>query len=213
MVLNKGKGNPGIRFLLGISIIALSIYLFYVSMARQNSPELFLVPHPVSEIAYECRTVRSLRLEACIPGAMSSTTAKDGTINFYSIEPNIRGSIKLYNKLPGESEWKASLKSPFVRMFIGNVDKLDPFELMLKLLYRRWNPTLMGPKSRLMPKWMKGSPGACILLPPVSKAIVFYSHERSIGMRFYKRAVAILSITGDMDKNIVIGIIDSVKPA
>jgi len=44
MVLKRDKGNPGIRFLFGLFVIAISIYVFYITLARSNSPELFLVP-------------------------------------------------------------------------------------------------------------------------------------------------------------------------
>ncbi len=212
MVLDRAKGNPGIRFLLGILIIALSIYFFYVSMTRQNSPELFLVPQKVDGSTYKCHTVSTLRLEACIPDTLSSNTTGNNDINFYSIEPNMRGSIKLFDRLPVESKWKASLRSPFVRLFVGDVDSMDSFDLMLKILYHKWNPTLMGLKSRLMPSWMRGAPGACILLPPAARSIVFYSQEHSLGMRFYAHSVAVVSVTGKIDKDILVGIVDSIKP-
>ncbi len=51
------------------------------------------------------------------------------------------------------------MKSPFMRVFIGDIDKMDTYELMVSILQHRYNPSLMGAKAALIPPWMKNAHG------------------------------------------------------
>jgi len=210
MVLNYSRGNPGIRFIFGIAVISLSIYFFYVSIARRNSPELFLEPISVVKANYPCNTVKSVKLEGCIPANMSFNTMDDGSIHFYSISPNLRGTIKLYPSFPGDKRWRDSLKRPFIRMFVGDIDRLGTFGLMMNILRHKWNPSLMGPKSKIIPSWMKNKPDARILILEADKAIIFYTRDRSMSIRFFGKKVLFISITGRLNDGIIAGILDSI---
>jgi len=213
MVLEKDKGNPGMRFILGLFVIALSIYLFYITLARSNSPELFLMPTSLHAPSYPCKTVEGPGFYVCIPSKLDYNITGD-TLYFFSIDPNIRGSIKIFPELPDEKQWKDTLKNPLIKIFLGDIESLNNFDLMVRLLSHKWNPTLMGPKARLIPSWMKRRKDAQILIPEGSKSIIFYTPIRCLGFSFINSKVATISISQEDDtlhKEVIAGILVSIK--
>jgi len=150
---------------------------------------------------------------ACIPNKLDYNITED-TLNFYSIDPNIRGSIKVFPELPGENQWKNTLRNPFIKLFLGDIESFNNFDLMVKLLSHKWNPTLMGPKARLIPSWMKRRKDAQILIPEGTRSIIFYTPIRCLGFNFINDKVATISISQENDilhKEIIAGILISIK--
>ncbi len=212
MVLGPAKGNPGLRFLLGIVVISLSIYLFYIGLARKNSPQLFIVPAPVKTVDYPCKVERSDTLSACIPSTMRAAPTQKGLV-FHSLELRTRGEIFiLEGGLPEEKAWRDSLKTPIVRVFLGDTEDSGTFHLMKDLLRHRWNPSLMGIKARLMPSWTKGRSDVEILIPEALPALIFYTPERALGLAFGTDHVAVLTVSGHFDKTLLAGMLRSISP-
>ena len=67
----SNQGNQGIRFIIGVSIIALSIYGFYIALTKQNSPELFLIPVAADPPDGPCTEVVFPGLCLCVPPGFS----------------------------------------------------------------------------------------------------------------------------------------------
>jgi len=213
MVLEKNKGNPGMRFILGLFVIALSIYCFYIALARSNSPELFLVPTSLHAPGYPCKTVEGSGFCVCIPSKLDYNITGD-TLYFFSMNSNMRGSIKIFPELPDEKQWKDTLKNPLIKPFLGDIESFNNFDLMVKLLSHKWNPTLMGPKARLIPSWMKRRKDAQILIPEGNRSIIFYTPIRCLGFSFINGKVATISISQENDilhKEVIAGILISIK--
>jgi hypothetical protein len=210
MVLNKKPVKDAWRFILGICIIAASIYVFYIGTALRNSPELFLKPKAVKVKAFPCTSVTSEGLTACIPAGIEFS-AKRGGIEFFSGKDRIRGGIKIIQVLPQEHGWRASLKSPFMKMFIGNVDTIGTFELMVLILQHRYNPTLMGAKAALIPPWMKKAKGAHILILKEERGLIFYTPGQSLGLSFKEGAIVMMSMNGQIPPETTAGIISSIS--
>lgn len=209
MVLAGRRGNPGLRFLAGAGLIVLCIYAFYLARARQVTPELFLVPQPVRVQESPCKVVKTAGLLACIPTGMQANPQPDG-LHFSSLPDRVAGLIQIQAHLPQESQWRATLAKPLTKVFLGETGRLDTFHLMLTILEKRYNPTLMGAKARLLPPWMRGHPEACILVAEGMPALCFYTARQSLGIRFFKDRVVILTTTGPLDKTLALGILGAV---
>lgn len=210
MVLALRPTSQGIRFLVGIFIIAVSIYLFYLALARNNSPELFLVPEIVTPPDYPCAQALIEGHRACIPSEFSSAQGSSG-IEVFSAPARIRGTIQVLSDLPQEAPWRKSLERPLIQAFLGDIDSMDTFELMKSILKHRFNPTLMGIKANLIPSWMKNNPQAEIIMPQSRQAIVFYTPTQFLGMVFSAEDVVILSFVGPLDRDLAAGMTGSVE--
>ncbi|HOO91538.1 MAG TPA: hypothetical protein PLA74_12000, partial [Syntrophales bacterium] len=173
MVLTYKPTTQGIRFIFGIGIIGLSIYLFYVALAAKNSPELFVLPERKPAQEHECRISAIGDYSVCLPGDMHLSQGID-RIEVLSAQKKIRGSIEFMKTLPQESAWRESLKNPLIQLFIKDMDDMDTFHLMLCILEYRYNPSLMGAKSKLIPPWMKNNPDSAIIVPEGKDALLFY---------------------------------------
>ena len=206
MVLNKKPGKETPRFFIGIFIIALSIYAYYMGTGMRNSPELFLMPEAIKATELPCTSVSSDRLSVCI-----DFSGRGGTIEFYSARKQLRGAIEIIKGLPRERQWRTSLKSPFMRVFIGDIDNMDTYELMVSILRHRYNPSLMGAKAALIPPWMKNAHGAHILILREDKGLVFYTPEESLGLLFKPGATVMMSIKGKIPPQVTAGIMSSIS--
>ncbi len=211
MVLAGRPTNQGIRFIVGICIIALSIYGFYIALARENSPELFLVPVVADPPDSPCAEVLFPEFSLCAPSGMEYEIRPDGIVGIRVPAMKVRGEIRVLDKLPLEDEWRASLRRPLIRAFLGDERSMDTRELLEKILGRRYNPTIMGVKSQLIPSWMKNTTGAEILIPRGTEAILFYTPERLLGFAFGGEKIGMLSCEGAMDKRSALGLIRSVR--
>lgn len=212
MVLERKTDTGLARYLLGISLIAVSIYVFYVGTALRNSPELFLVPEPAAAAEKSCSAIVSGGLRACIPEGLERSQVH-GRIEFYSVQDRIRGTIEVREALPGEKEWRASLRRPFIRAFIRDVEGSSTYDLMHDVLMHRYNPTLMGVKAAIIPSWMKRTEGARILTLGSGRGILFYAPTQSLGVAFFRGAVVTLEVTGRIPAEIAAGILASVQVA
>jgi hypothetical protein len=210
MVLDRKIDNQALRYLLGICMIALSIYVFYILASMRSSPELFLVPNVVNSTGGPCTVVDAERFSACVPVGIECSP-RNGRLELYSATDRIRGAIEIMGRLPQEKAWKDSLHKPFIRAFIGDVGGMGTYELMDTILRRRYNPSLMGAKAILIPPWMKNVPGALILVPSGDKGIIFYTPMRSLGLTFRQGAILMLSIKGHVSKESVAGIMRSIR--
>ncbi len=210
MVLNKKPAQDTPRFFFGIFIIALSIYAYYMGMSMRNSPELFLMPEAIKATRISCSSVNSDSLSVCIPTGIDSSV-RGGAIEFYSAGKQLRGAIEIIKGLPRERQWRTSLKSPFMRVFIGDIDKMDTYELMISILRHRYNPSLVGAKAALMPPWMKNTHGARILILREDKGLVFYTPEQSLGLLFKPDATVMMSIKGKIPPQATAGIMSSIS--
>ncbi|MGO9147414.1 MAG: hypothetical protein ACLQDF_13700 [Desulfomonilia bacterium] len=210
MVLDKKPDTDAWRFIFGICIIAASIYVFYIGTALRNSPELFLKPQAIKVKGFSCTSVTSEGLTACIPPGIEFL-AGGGGIELFSTKDRIRGSIKIIQVLPQERGWRASLKRPFMKMFIGNVDTIGTFELMVLILQHRYNPTLMGAKAALIPPWMKNTKGAHILILKEERGLIFYTPGQSLGLSFKKGATVMISMNGRIPPETAAGIMSSIS--
>ena len=210
MVLNKkpAQGNP--RFFFGIFIIALSIYAYYMGTSMRNSPELFLMPEAIKATEFPCTSASSDSLSACIPAGIDFS-GREGAIEFYSARKQLRGAIEIIKGLPREHQWRASLKSPFMKVFIGDIDNMDTYELMVSILQHRYNPSLMGAKAALIPPWMKNAHGARILILREDKGLVFYTPEQALGLLFKPGAIVMMSIKGKIPPQATVGIMSSIS--
>ena len=209
MVLRQKPTNQGARFLFGIGIIAISIYLFYIALAKNNSPELFIVPETISSQEYLCRTVIIGNYSLCIPEDLNLKQGTEG-IEIFSAQKRIRGSIEVMKTLPKETQWRESLKNPLIKLFIKDMDDMDTFHLMLSILERKYNPSLMGAKAKLIPPWMKNNPRSAVIIPEGRNALIFYTPSQILGLMFSDKGIVMLSITGNIDKALAIGIMDSI---
>ncbi len=207
----SNQGNQGIRFIIGVSIIALSIYGFYIALTKQNSPELFLIPVAADPPDGPCTEVVFPGLSLCVPPGFECETRPDGAIEIRSPAAKVRGEIRVLDKLPREDEWRASLHRPLIRAFLGDEQSMDTRELLEKILSHRYNPTLMGVKSRLIPSWMKKTAGAEILSLRGGEAILFYTPGRFLGFAFQGEKIVMLSCKGTVDKASALSLIGAVK--
>jgi hypothetical protein len=215
MVLNKKPAQEPLRFFFGIFIIAMSIYAYYMGMSMRNSPELFLMPEAIKATELPCSLASSDSLSACIPAGIDFS-GRGAAIEFYSARKQLRGAIEIIKGLPLERQWRTSLKSPFMRIFIRNVDNIDTYELMVSILQHRYNPSLMGAKAALIPPWMKNAHGARILMLREDKCLVFYTPEQALGLLFKPGAIVMMSIKGKIPLQATVGIMSSIsliKPA
>jgi hypothetical protein len=210
MVLNKKPAKEAPRFFIGIIIIALSIYAYYIGTSMRNSPELFLVPEAIKATGLPCTLASSDSLSVCIPAGIDFS-ASGGTIEFYSARKHLRGAIEIIKGLPLERQWRASLKSPFMRVFIRDIDNMDTYELMASILQHRYNPSLMGAKAALIPPWMKNAHGARILILREDKSLIFYTPEQSQGLLFKPGAIVMMSIKGKIPPQATVGIMSSIS--
>lgn len=209
MVLRDDRGNPGFRLLLGVIVIALSIYVFYLGIARQNTPGLFLLPEKIEPAEYHCELMRSDTLVVCLPARMHHDF--DGeTLAFSSLTERVRGEIRLLPELAGEQQWRDSLQKPLIRTFLGEVDDLESHELMKAILERRYNPSLMGVKARVLPSWMRTDPQAVIYAPEGIEAFLFVTPHRQLGVLFTNDMVVTYELDGTLDPAVSAGILRSV---
>jgi hypothetical protein len=211
MVLESRLTNQGIRFVVGICIIALSIYGFYLALAKSNSPELFLVPMTVPPEDHPCTDVFFPAFSLCVPSGLQYTIDPDGTVGIRSPEARIRGEIRLMENLPREDQWRESLRKPLIRTFLGDERNFGTWELMERILVHRYNPTLMGIKSQLIPSWMKDSRNAEILVPSGDEAILFYTPAQLLGFVFAEGKIVMLSCVGSLDKAAALSIVHSIR--
>lgn len=209
MVLAGRPTNQGIRFIVGICIIALSIYGFYIALAWQNSPELFLVPVVADPPDDPCTEVFFPGFSLCAPPGLEYEPRPDGAVGIRAPATKVRGEIRVLDELPREDKWRASLRRPLIRTFLGDERSMGTRELLEKILSCRYNPTLMGVKSQLIPSWMKNSAGAEILIPRGAEAILFYTPGRLLGFAFKGEKIVMLSCEGTMDKRSALRLISS----
>lgn len=210
MVLNKKPAQGTPRFFFGIFIIALSIYAYYMGTSMRNSPELFLMPEVIKATEFPCTLVSSDSLSACIPAGID-VSGRGGTIEFYSARKQLRGAIEIIKSLPRERQWRASLKSPFMKVFIGDIDNTGTYELMVSILRHRYNPSLMGAKAALIPPWMKNAHGARILILREDKGLVFYTQEQTLGFLFKPGTMVMMSMKGSIPPQAAVGIMSSIS--
>jgi len=210
MVLNKKPAQDPPRFFIGIFIIALSIYAYYMGTSMRNSPELFLMPEAIKGTGLPCTSASSDNLSACIPAGIDFS-GRGGTIEFYSARKQLRGTIEIIQGLPLERQWRTSLKSPFMRVFVGDIDNMDTYKLMVSILQHRYNPSLMGAKAALIPPWMKNAQGGRILILREDKGLVFYTPEQSLGLLFKPGAMVMMSIKGKIPPQATVGIMSSIS--
>jgi hypothetical protein len=210
MVLNRTSDNPALRYLFGIFIIAVSIYVYYTLTALRGSPGLFLIPDPTDPKVEACTSYATGRFSACIPIDIDCSP-RYGRLEIYSAKNRIRGSIEVLDKLPQEKEWRNTLHNRFIKAFIGDERKMRTYELMNTILSHRFNPTLMGAKAALIPPWMKNAAGARILTLRGDKGLVFYTPMQCVGISFRRGAILILSIKGHVTADDVTAIIHSIK--
>ena len=211
MVLAGRPTSQGIRFIVGICIIALSIYGFYIALSRVNSPELFLVPVGVDLPDSPCTEVLFPEFSLCAPPGPEYEPRPDGTVGIRVPAMKVWGEIRVLEKLPREDEWRASLRKPLIRAFLGDERSMGTRELLEKILSRRYNPTLMGVKSQLIPSWMKNTDGAEILYPRGTEAIIFYTPEQLLGFAFGGEKIVMLSCKGTMDKKSALRLVRSIR--
>lgn len=210
MVLNRKSDNQALRYLIGICIIAVSIYVFYLSASKRNSPELFLIPVGMDLKGETCTMIATERFAACIPIGIDCLP-RNGRLELFSAKSRIRGSIEILDKLPQEKQWRASLHNPLIKAFIGDVDRMDTYELMYAILKHRYNPTLMGAKAILIPTWMKNTNTARILTLPEDKGLVFYTPIQSLGLKFQKGSILMLSMKGNIPAESLVGLMKSIN--
>jgi hypothetical protein len=215
MVLNKKPAKEPLRFFFGLFILALSIFAYYIGTSMRNSPELFLIPEAIKATELPCSLASSDSLSVCIPAGIDFS-GRGGAIEFYSARKQLRGTIEIIKDLPLERQWRASLKSRFMRIFIRDIDNMDTYELMVSILQHRYNPSLMGAKAALIPPWMKKAHAARILMLREDKGLVFYTPEQSLGLLFKPGAIVMMSIKGKIPLQATVGIMSSIsliKPA
>ncbi|MEN6473826.1 MAG: hypothetical protein ABFD81_07435 [Syntrophaceae bacterium] len=209
MVLASNRSQPGLRFVIGLSVIVVCIYAFYIIRARQVSPEVFLVPEAIAVQESGCKVVRLDDLLACIPTGMSFDLQADG-LHFYQVEKKIKGVIQVMPRLPQEAAWRAALQGPLIKPFLRETAGMDTFTLMRTVLNKRYNPTLMGLKGRIIPSWMRGEASARIFMPDGMQAFCFYTDRQSLGIRFFKDRVLVITTTGELDRHTVVGLMAAV---
>lgn len=209
MVLASHSSQPGLRFIVGLVVILICVYGFYIIRARQVSPEVFLVPEAAAVHELGCKVVRLDDMLACIPVGMGYDLQDDG-LRFYVVEKKIKGLIQVMPYLPQEASWRERLQSPFIKPFLGETAGMDTFSLMRTVLDKRYNPTIMGLKARMIPPWMRGDASARILVPDGMRAFCFYTSRQSLGIRFFEDRVLVITTTGDLDQHTVLGIMAAI---
>jgi hypothetical protein len=209
MVLKNKPTNQGVRFIIGICIIAVSIYIFYIAMAKKNSPELFVLPADVAPREYACSQVLIGGHTVCIPSEINYSLGPP-VIEIFSEKTKIRGTIQVMDELPLETKWRESLHTPLIQAFLGDIDSMNTFDLMKTILDRRYNPTLMGVKAELIPPWMNNNKQAAIIVPEGQQAIGFYTRSQFLGLVFSGQDIVMLSFVGYMDKVLAASIMRSV---
>jgi len=209
MVLSSKTENQALRYILGICIIGISIYVFYILVSMRNSPELFLLPTDAVPQEGHCANITTDRLAACIPDGIDCSP-RYGRLELYSAKNRIRGFIEVLDALPQEKAWRVSLHQPLIRAFIGDVDGMGTYELMDTILRHRYNPTLMGAKATLIPPWMKNTRDARILVSSRNAVLVFYTPVQSLGLAFREGALFMLSMKGSLPPAAVVGLMESV---
>jgi len=210
MVLNRKPDRQGLRFLFGLALTTVSIYAFYIGIARINSPELFLVPEAIDMERNRCNEISSGSLTACIPEGFD-TSVTDGGIEIHSARERVRGSIEVIPSLPREGQWRKSLEQPLIRAFLGDTRGMETFELMDAILGHRYNPTLMGVKAALIPDWMKRDPRARILYAGSTGGLLFHTPRQSLGLSFQEGKVIVMSVTGRIPAGTAAGILDGAR--
>jgi hypothetical protein len=210
MVLNRQTGNQAPGYLLGICIIALCIYIFYILVSMRNSPELFLVPITMDPKKYSCTTHETERFTACVPADIDCKP-RNGRLEIYSAKDQVRGSLEILDRLPQEKAWRASLRNHFVKGFLGDVDHMGTYELMTAILRHRYNVILMGTKATLIPLWMKHARDARIIALSGDKGLVFHTSMQSLGLMFRQRAIFMLSIKGNVPAESVVSLLHSIR--
>ena len=210
MVLKRQTGNQAPGYLLGICIIALCIYVFYILVSMRNSPELFLVPITMDPKEYPCTTHETERFTACVP-ANIDCKLRNGRLEIYSAKDQVRGSLEILDRLPQEEAWRASLRNRFVKGFIGDVDRMGTYELMTAILRHRYNAILMGTKATLIPPWMKHARDARIIALSGDKGLVFHTSMQSLGLMFRQHAIFMLSIKGNIPPESVVYLLHSIR--
>lgn len=210
MVLKQRPTNQGIRFIIGVCIIAVSIYFFYISLARQNSPELFYLPVVIQPSDYPCTSETVGNFSICIPTGIN-VSASPNKLEIFSAQMKVRGTIQVMDELPQEGPWRKSLHKPLIKTFLGEVDTIDTYHLMLKILEHRYNPALMGAKVKLIPPWMKNGEQPQIIIPEGSNALLFYTQSQLLGMIFSGHQVIVLTVEGHLEKSLAVGIIHSLR--
>jgi hypothetical protein len=210
MVLNKKPDKEPLRFFVGLFILALSIYAYYMGTSMRNSPELFVMPEDIKAAVLPCIPASAESLSICLPAGIDFSRA-GGTIEFYSAGKQLRGAIEIIKGLPLERQWRASLKSPIMKLFIGNIDNRCTYDLMVSILQHRYNPSMMGAKAALIPPWMKNAHGERILLLREDKGLVFYTPGQSLGLLFKHGATIMMNVKGKIPPQIAAGIMSSIK--
>ncbi|MDT8273576.1 MAG: hypothetical protein RRA35_10350 [Desulfomonilia bacterium] len=208
MVL-RASGNPGLQYIIGITIIALSIYAFYLLIASKNSPQLFLTPIPIDTGLEACEHVTLDGCSLCIPQGVSLETVESGW-EFFSPQEKIRGKIEVFTGLPRETSWRQSLRNPFIRAFIGDEASMGSFELMEKILKKKYNPTLMGAKAGLIPPWVKDAPEAAIFIPRDDQVIIFSTEFQSLALVFREPHIAMVTVDGRMERASLAAMVTSI---
>ncbi len=186
------------RFLLGVVIIALSVYGFYIGIARSNSPALFIKPQRFVAAEYECREASGPTFDLCLPAELDFEPTAEG-LYFYSLEDEVRGSVVLLEALPGEDDWRRGLRGPILGTFMGGIDGTSSFDLMVTILSTRFNPVLMGPKASLLPEWIMQQKDGLIMIMEDRPVIVFSSPTRQYGVYLADFGVMAVSVEGFMD--------------
>ncbi len=209
MVLASDRSQPGIRFVFGLCIIVVCIYAFYIIRARQISPELFLVPEAVTPREFGCKVVRMGDLLICVPTGMGYETQADG-LHFFIVEKKVKGFIQVMPRLPQEAAWLETLQSPLIKPFLGETAGMDTFTVMRTVLEKRYNPTLMGLKGRIVPPWMRNEASGRILMPQGMQAFCFYTARQSLGIRFLPERVLVITTSGALDQDMVVGLMAAV---
>ena len=211
MVLESRPTSQGIRFIAGVCIIALSIYGFYITLAWTNSPELFLVPVSTEPGDLPCTPVVFPGISLCGPSELHYALEPDGALRISSSKARIRGEVRVLEKLPREEQWRASLRRPLIRSFLGDEGSMGTHDLMERILSHRFNPTLMGAKAQILPSWMKRDKSAEILVPSGDQAFLFYTSRRFLGITFTGGKTAVISCSGAMSRDEALRLFHSVE--
>ncbi len=210
MVLSGKPEKSGLRTLFGAFVIGVSVYVFFLGTSLKGSPELLLVPEGIAAGGTPCTEVKTSSVSVCIPEGMDASTSGEA-IEVASPRERIRGTIGVASALPREGEWRASLDRPLIRVFLGDIRKMDAYRLMTAILSHRYNPSLMGAKAGLMPPWMHRDPQARIYTVQNMRGLVFSTPGQSLGLAFVGEMVVVVSVTGRIPAATAAGILASVR--
>ncbi len=211
MVLDN-RGNPGLRFIFGIFLIAVCIYGFYLGLAYRNTPALFVTPVRLEVQAYDGQSVNLGDFTLQLPSSARYEELPDG-IYFYSYPLRIRGNVRILDELPEEEAWRRELQGPFSAMFLGDVKDLDIFSLIVKVLRHKYNPTLMGHKAAVLPSWMVGSSEALLHVDGDRHLLLFHIPQRFSGVVFVDGKAVAVNVEGHMTPQEAAFLLASVMPA